>query len=351
MALRAATKYEKPTSSPRQMILTAAGLVVVIAVLLLAFTLPGVHAQPNQLPVAIVASGQQKSQIESALTTAGPGTFDIDPAASPAEARAQVLHRQVYAAFVAQPHRLTVDTASAASEAVSTLLTAQAHRIATVMRTPVTVHDLRPFTSRDPRGVGLAAGALPVSLGGWIAAIGMLALIVGTWQLAITAVGFAAAGGLGLAGLLYAIGSVTGNYFADAAVAALGIAATCFLVLGLNRLLKGAGLAVAAVLLILLGNPLSGLSSAPQLLPGPWGTLGQLLPPGATGTLLRNVSFFGGAAITTPLITLSAWLAAGVVMYAVATWHEEAAEHHSAGRHAPAGNVLALTTDHHPATR
>jgi hypothetical protein len=42
-----------------------------------------------------------------------------------------------------------------------------------------------------------------------------------------------------------------------------------------------AGAALGALLMILVGNPLSGVSSAPELLPAPAGTIGQLLPPGA----------------------------------------------------------------------
>ena len=67
-----------------------------------------------------------------------------------------------------------------------------------------------------------------------------------------------------------------------------GIAATCFSVLGLGQLLGNPGIGLAAVLLVLVGNPLSGLATGPEMLPPPWGTIGQLLPPGATGTLMRS---------------------------------------------------------------
>jgi hypothetical protein len=47
-----------------------------------------------------------------------------------------------------------------------------------------------------------------------------------------------------------------------------------------------------AVIIVLIGNPLSGLTSAPELLPTPWGTAGQYLPPGASASLLRITAFF-----------------------------------------------------------
>jgi hypothetical protein len=49
--------------------------------------------------------------------------------------------------------------------------------------------------------------------------------------------------------------------------------------------------------MVLVGNPLSGISSAPERLPEPAGALGPLLPPGAGGSLLRSTAFFDGAGV------------------------------------------------------
>lgn len=69
-----------------------------------------------------------------------------------------------------------------------------------------------------------------------------------------------------------------------------------------------------AVAMMLIGNPLSGTSTAPEMLPGWSGTLGQLLPPGAGGQLLRSTAFFDGHGATYPVIVLVTWLALGVVL-------------------------------------
>jgi hypothetical protein len=66
--------------------------------------------------------------------------------------------------------------------------------------------------------------------------------------------------------------------------------------------------------MMLLGNPLSGLTSAPEMLPSGWGALGQLLPPGAAGTALRSVSFFDGAGAGQSFVVLSCWLVAGLAL-------------------------------------
>jgi hypothetical protein len=75
--------------------------------------------------------------------------------------------------------------------------------------------------------------------------------------------------------------------------------------------------ALGAVLLFLLGNPISAVASAPELLPEPWGAIGQLLPPGAGATLLRSTAFFDGAGGTVPAVVLASWAAAGLVLVAL----------------------------------
>ena len=86
---------------------------------------------------------------------------------------------------------------------------------------------------------------------------------------------------------------------------------------GLVRLLGPHGLAPAAVLFLLIGNPGSGNGSAPELLPGFWRAVGPLLPPGAGGTALRNVAYFDGAALARPLLVLLAFAAVGAALLAV----------------------------------
>ncbi|HCA87554.1 MAG TPA: hypothetical protein DEQ61_20045, partial [Streptomyces sp.] len=83
-------------------------------------------------------------------------------------------------------------------------------------------------------------------------------------------------------------------------------------VAGSAALLGRAGLGLGALLVVLLGNPLSGVTSAPQLLPEPAGAIGQLLPPGAGGALLRSVSFFDGSGAGMPALVLAVWTVLGL---------------------------------------
>jgi hypothetical protein len=129
------------------------------------------------------------------------------------------------------------------------------------------------------------------------------------------ALAFAITGGLAMAAILqYWLGSLGGDYLANAGGIALSIGATALTLLGLESLLGTAGLGIGAAVMMLVGNPLSGVASAPQMLPGWSGALGQLLPPGAGGSLLRSTAFFDGAGATHAVVVLLSWLAFGALL-------------------------------------
>ena len=117
--------------------------------------------------------------------------------------------------------------------------------------------------------------------------------------------------------LQYWLGSIEGSYWLNASVIALSVAATSITLLGLEWLFGTPGLGLGSALMMLLGNPLSGLTSAPEMLPSGWGALGQLLPPGAAGTALRSVAFFDGAGAGRPVVVLCGWLAGGLLLCAL----------------------------------
>jgi len=110
------------------------------------------------------------------------------------------------------------------------------------------------------------------------------------------------------------LGSIDQNFWGVAGGLTLGVLAAGLSMLGLGSLFGRAGLAAGALVALLLGNPLSGLTSAPELLPSGWSTLGQWLPQGANATLLRSTAFFDGAGATTAMAVLACWILAGVAL-------------------------------------
>lgn len=315
----APTAFDPTGPSPWRAVLGVGVLLTVVAsVLLIAFAWPASRSALHDVPLAVAGPPPAVEQFTQRLASERPDAFVVEPVADRAAAVAAIQDREVYGAVVigAQGPQ-EVLTASAASPAVAQGLTQLAHAIgaAAAPAGPATgpqVSDVVAAPADDPRGAGLAAGALPLVLAGIIAAGVTTLRLRGASRRITAALLFAVLGGATLAGILQGwLGVVAGNYWLTSSVIALGIAAVALPLLGLEWLIGTAGLGLGAAVMMLLGNPLSGLSSAPEMLPEGWGTLGQLLPPGATGNLLRSVAFFDGAAAAGPVTVLATWALAG----------------------------------------
>ena len=88
---------------------------------------------------------------------------------------------------------------------------------------------------------------------------------------------------------------------------------------GLIALIGAPGLGLGILLMIFVGNPFSGATSAPELLPTPVGTIGQWLPPGAGASLLRSTAYFNGHGASGHLTVLIVWIVLGLA--AIAAGH------------------------------
>jgi hypothetical protein len=106
---------------------------------------------------------------------------------------------------------------------------------------------------------------------------------------------------------------VEGSWIANAAVLSLTVLAIAAFVAGALQAFGLPGAVLAALVMVLIGNPFSGVGSAPELLPEPVGAIGQLMPPGAGGNLLRSTGFFDGAAAGGHIAVLLAWTLVGLV--------------------------------------
>ena len=289
-------------------------LVVTVQALLIAlFAWPAIRTAPRDLPVVVAAPPPAAAALSQRLQTARPGAFAVTSVADQAAADAALRNRKAYAAFILGPDGPTLHVASAAAPAVAQLLTQQAQALGDGERLPVV--DVVPTDADDPRGAGFAAGFLPLVLTSMAAGI-LLAAAVGSRRARLAGIGvFAALAGLvGGAVLQYWLDALPGAYLANAAVIGLLALAVCATVTGLGALFGGAGIGLGVVLVFVLGNPLSAVASAPELLPQPWGQLGQLLPPGAGATLLRSTTYFDGAGGTAAAWTLAAWAVTGLAL-------------------------------------
>jgi hypothetical protein len=294
-------------------------LTVIISVLLTAFAWPAARSTVHGVPIAVAGPPAAADRVAAALEQSQPGAFAITRVADTAAAESAIRGRDVYGAIDVSTGTPQLIVASAASPVVAQTLhgvgEALTQRASGAPPPAVAVRDIAPLPADDPRGAGLAAGSLPLVIGGILAAALLTSRIRGTGRRVVGALGFAVTGGLAMAAILqYWLGSLGDSYWTNSGVVALSVAATSVTLLGLESLLGVAGLGLGGAVMVLLGNPLSGMTSAPEMLPGWSGTLGQLLPPGAAGSLLRSTAFFDGHGAWPHVVVLLAWLAFGAAL-------------------------------------
>jgi hypothetical protein len=325
----------------RQLVIVAVVLPLMIVLAVLAFAWPNARLAPRGLPVGIVGTSPASQQAVTALTRAEPGGFSFTLYADQAAARTAIRDRTVYGAFQVSPARVTVLEASAASPAVAQLLTSTAEeldqRAAAAHRArpaPVTVADVVPISPHDPRGLVLSSALLPLTICSIImaAAVVLMLRFRPAWREILALLVVSATAGLGAIlitqGFLGALPHDHGGSWAALALTVLAVSAPAA---GLIALIGPLGLGLSAVAMIFIGNPFSGVTSAPQLLPAGVSHLGQWLPPGAGASLLRSTAYFGGHGAGGHLSVLIAWILFGLT--AIVAGHH--APFPFAARHSP----------------
>jgi len=305
-------------------------MALIVGVLVLAFSWPGVTSEVKNLPVAIVGSADQVAQLTAALDEKQPGVLDVRTAADEAQARELIETREVYGAIVlgASPEVLT---SSAGSTIATQLLTGVAASIqaqanaaagaaaaASGAQAPVitvAVTDVVPLAATDARGVGLASAAFPMVIGGMIGGIGLTIAVAGVARRLVALLIYVVAAGAVAGGILQGwLGILQGDVLVNMAALSLAFLSIGGTIVGVAALVGRAGIAVGPILFLLVGNPISSSNAPVQFLPEPWGAVGQFLPPGAGSTLLRDLSYFPKADTSFPWTVLAVWAAAGVVL-------------------------------------
>lgn len=315
-----------PHTPWRRVVGAGVAVATLVGVLVLAFSWPAVTAAPRDLPVAVAGPPRAVGGVEAGLDAARPGAVELVPVADREAAVAAVEARDVSGAIVLG-EAPEVLTASAASSVTHQLLTEAAEQVEAGLAQQaagggdpgpaptVTVTDVVPLSPDDPRGAGLTAAQFPLVLGGVVGGVAVSLLVVGALRRVLAVAVYAAVGGTVLVAVLQSwFGVLQGDWWADAGAAALVLAAVAAPITGLAALVGRAGIALGVVTMVLVGNPISGATVPPEMLPWHWGEIGQWFPPGAGATLLRDLSYFPAADAGPSWLALSVWAAGGVLL-------------------------------------
>ncbi|MEU8378157.1 hypothetical protein [Streptosporangium sp. NPDC048865] len=308
----------RPLATAGTLLGVVVGLTAVLLVLLCAFALPSLNSGPHHVPLGLTGPQPAVQAVQGGLDGEA---WDVTVYPDARALRSAVERRDVVGGLALGAGGVTVYTASAAGQQAGAAIGALGTATAARQGSGATVQDVVPFPADDPRGAGLTAGAFPLLIGGILPVVALLRLFPGHAGLRRRLAGvilFSLVAGTAVAAVLqYGFGSLHGAYWLIALGLSLGMAALSIPFLALESLFGVVGLGAGIAVMMLLGNPLSGLAG-PHWLPTGWAALGQLLPPGASGSLVRAIAFFDGTGAGVPALTLGLWTLAGLLLLLVA---------------------------------
>jgi hypothetical protein len=308
---------------------TALGVILagVVTVIVLAFLWPSYTASPKGIPIVLAGPSTQTAQVETGLKKAAPGTFKFTTVSDRAKAVALIKKNKNYGAIVlgTTPEVLTATAANASIaqelDGLAPKLQAQRVAAATAQHIPVSAigtvktTDVVPLLSTDPRGTTIAASSIPMVIGGIIGGALLALLVVGVWRRVLALFVYAVVGSAALTGVLQGwFGGLAHSYLVNASAIALVLLGIGGVILGCVSLLGRRGIAVGPVLFLLGATPISAAAVPIEFLAKPWGAVGQWFPPGAGGTLLRQLSYFPAANTAFPWLVLAGWAVLGLLL-------------------------------------
>ncbi|WP_051640254.1 hypothetical protein [Cellulomonas sp. URHE0023] len=326
----------RPHTPWRRLVGLASALAAIVTLVTLAFLWPTVTAEAKDLPLAVAGPATATASFEQGLSQRAPGVFDVVRAADRAAVVDLIETRDVYGAVVlgASPEILT---STAGSSVVAQQLAALSPVLAEQIGVPVPVTDVVPLGSGDPRGAVLGLVTLPLVIGGMIGGILVSVLVVGVWRRATAVAAYSVFGGLAVAGVLQGwFGAIGGSYWVNAGIICLAIFGIAATIVGFVSVVGRPGIAIGPVVFLLIANPLAAAAQPWQMLPVPFGAIGQWMPPGAAAALLRDASYFPRADTTHLWLALASWAALGLVLSVVGHFKDTGAASRAALKEAEA---------------
>jgi hypothetical protein len=181
----------------------------------------------------------------------------------------------------------------------------------------LSIETVHPFAAGDAHGLILFFVVVAVI----VCALVSQALVFATAgdsgfgeRLGVVVAFSALAGLVGMGTAAWIAGDYGPGFWTAVGLAALASASVGAVVAGCARLIGAPGIALAALVVVLLDLVSSGGPVGSHLLPDFYRWLGPWMPAGPLYSSLRGALYFDGASLATPLILLTAWLAGGLVL-------------------------------------
>ncbi len=324
MATLVASMEAPPAEAPRKpgrlrkILVALSGVLVLQGVLALCLVSAGQLLTPRQMPFGVVGPSLVVQGVQSRLSLA-PISYHSETAALGAIDRGQI-----YGAFVTGRTSDTLIVVPAKSFFAPVELEPAFLAAAHKLHRPVAVRTVRPLPASDRTGAVTGLLLVPLLIGGYLAAVLVFKAAEGTaaarWRASIL-IGYAVVGAVLtdlIAGL--GIGAYASSHFWPLLPCfALVTAAVVLAAAAIQGLVGSVGTMLVVIAFIAMGGAGAG-GAGTYLLPTYWRNIGVLFPPQNAVTLIRQVIYFGGQNIATPLTVLLVWAAAGLVVISCLGW-------------------------------
>lgn len=311
-------------SAFRRILVIACVAAIVSCLFILSYGYATHAPRPHAVRVEVVGANGVAARADALFERAVPGGFDVRAAADEQAARNDVKTGKAYGAIVERPTGpIGLLTAGAGGLPVQQIVTRAATAYALVQGRNLVQSDVVPLPSSDAAGVSAFFLQLGLLIPGLL--VSVLFYLVGRRSRLWARFGgagvyalFAAA--LGVLVMDPGLGALTGAPAALFGIAALAAMAFVVTVAALQAAFGLAGTAVAAALLLIVGNAVNGVTVAVPLLPDGYRQIAPAFPNNATVRAVKDQIYFGGQHSPKALLILSAWLVGGVLVILVADW-------------------------------
>jgi hypothetical protein len=340
------------TSSPvpgRRLILTALAAAIAGGLLTLSFAYADHSPAPHDIRVAVVASPAVVAHVAHGLDLAAPGGFAVIHLPSANSAVTALRDQRVRGALVlgAHGHAQVLVAGAAGPSLAQVVQTALGHAASAAGARPA-VHDVVPLPTRDRTDLSIFVYELGLLIPSVIGSVGLY--LIGrrsrVWWRATAALLYAVL--VALFGTLIVdtgFGALTGAWLALFGIGVIGALAFSLPIAGAQATLGLPATGLMAVLLIFVGNAISGGSVPTGMLPDVYRQVSPWLPNGAIVHAARSVVYFGGHGLGQPLLALALWAGAGQVLLAandlLHAYHRRGAPERAAEIYATPGIVHA----------
>ena len=294
----------------------------VVAGLLALVTLIGLigpaikNPSPHDIPVGLVGVAAATNQIAGAFAANAPGAFRFTDYSSEADARAAMDARAVDGALVVGPGGPRLIVAGAAGDGSTGVITAAFTKVFQAQGQILQVETVHPFAAGDPHGLILFFVVLAVIVSTLIAQalVGLRPGVRFATRALLVVVYAVLAAPVAMLLATWIAGDYGSGFWSATALVALGSAAIGAVVAGAAALLGRPGIALAALVAVLLDLISSGGPIGSRLLPDAYRFLAPAMPAGELYSGMRGALYFDNGGTGEAVLVLTAWVVGGAVL-------------------------------------